>query len=100
MPKHPAPRGKAYGTLHDQFCSYLRNQGYVEDQNARTGKYTVFYYPSRQAQRNEHQRINYYVGRSGAVRCGRTVAQARPVSDSFKAKMLAEGCWLRTLKRF
>lgn len=34
--------------------------------------------------------IYYYLGRSGSLRWGRTLASSRPVSDKFKAQLIAE----------
>ena len=65
-------------TLHDRYVAALQKGGAVIEPS-KTKKYTVL------------RRIdgrNYYVGRSGAVRLGTTVAGSVPISDNFKKKLL------------
>lgn len=61
-------------TLTELNIWYLERQGAIEVLNTKTSKYRVFRYPNRTD--------NYYVGRGGALRKGRTVAKSISVNSA------------------
>ena len=66
-------------TLRERYAVGLIDLGYRRDQNARSSKYWVFGGSGSQ---------QVYLGKSGAIRIGRTVATSRPLSPTSKTKVL------------
>ena len=55
----------------------------VRNPNARSSKYVVY--------TSQDTGMNYYIGKMGAVRKGRTVAGSIPLSESRRKLFIAEG---------
>ena len=69
-------------SLHDRYCAALVALGAAPVPHATTGKYTVFSSVTGKP-------FQYYVGRAGAVRVGRTVSASIAKSDAWKAALLS-----------
>ena len=70
-------------TLHDRFVTALIARG---SQVVKRGKYTSL---TRNKRTSDDKPTFYFVGSAGAVRVGRSATRSIPVSDSFKAALLA-----------
>ncbi|MBX6324333.1 MAG: hypothetical protein IRY94_21180 [Rhodospirillaceae bacterium] len=68
-------------TLHDRLVAGLEVHGWRVVEDARSTKYTVL---TRDGGRGGF----YYVGKAGALRVGRTVAESRPVPAALRARLL------------
>ncbi len=66
-------------TFQERFIAALTAEGYERIISVRTHKYVVF---RRDAE------YYYYLGKSGSLRIGRTVATSIPCRNSFKAALL------------
>jgi len=71
-------------TLQDQFLAAFLARGLK--MKKRTFKYVVVEVPGTVQ--------NYYLGRAGAVRIGRTIASSVPISEAAKDKLLSEAAAL------
>jgi hypothetical protein len=67
-------------SLHNQYCQALTVLGYERTANANTRKYTVF--KGAVAERN------YYIGHSGAIRLGASIATSISMAEDFKRHLL------------
>lgn len=72
--------GDKLSTLRDRFVLALTHMG--EKEVKKTHKYLVF--TKDKGVNNSH----YYIGKSGSLRIGPTVAGSLPVSSKFKIKLL------------
>lgn len=70
-------------TSHDRLVAALTARGERIVEDARTTKYTVV---TREAGKAGF----YYIGKAGALRAGRTVAESRPVAAALRARFLGE----------
>ena len=69
-------------TIKERLITALEARGWNQDFNARTSKYAVFTNPHPEG------KINYYVGKSGALRVGPNISHSRP--SSLRHKLLRE----------
>lgn len=65
-------------TLRDRYVQAIKRRGFTE-QESRSRKYRVF---------NKPGTVNFYLGKNGALRVGSTVADSRPVTESYKQLIL------------
>lgn len=72
-------------TLHDRLVAALQHRGETIVADARSTRYTVL---SRTRPGTGETAGFYFVGKAGALRAGRTVANSRPVNAEFRAKLL------------
>lgn len=70
-------------SLRDRYARALVARGHRQDLMARTGKYDVYEHPDSPGRK-------FYLGPSGALRVGATVAGSIPCSQKFKDKLLEE----------
>lgn len=70
-------------TIHDRLVAALKARGGSVVEDARTTKYTVI-------TREGGKAGFYYIGKAGALRAGRTVAESRPVAAVLRAQLLGE----------
>lgn len=70
-------------SLKDRYIAALIERGHCLV-TSKTGKYTTL----TRASDGEGRMTFYFVGRSGALRAGRTVTESIPVSDRFKEALL------------
>jgi hypothetical protein len=70
-------------TMHDRLVAAFTARGESVVEDARTTKYTVL-------TREGGKAGFYYIGKAGALRAGRTVAQSRPVAAILRAQLLGE----------
>lgn len=68
-------------TLRQQYIAALEKRGYVIDKDVKITKYIVMVSPAVDNK--------VYIGRSGALRVGSTVANSRPVTNRAKQRLLA-----------
>lgn len=66
-------------TLQERYIAALIKRG--EREVKRTSRYVVFTSGMHQF---------FYIGKSGSLRVGATIANSFPVSDKYKTKLLAE----------
>lgn len=69
--------------IHDRLVAALTARGESVVEDARTDKYMVV---TREAGKAGF----YYIGKAGALRAGRTVAENRPVAAALRARSLSE----------
>jgi len=69
-------------TKREQLVNALISNGAVEVES-RTRKYLTFQFPNG--------RLLYFVGKSGALRCGKCASQSFSVSEVAKAKLIESG---------
>lgn len=72
-------------TIHDRLVAALQHRGEAIIADTRSTRYTVL---TRTRRETGEQVGFYFVGRAGALRAGRTVAESRPVGADFRAKLL------------
>lgn len=73
-------------TLQERFAIALRSLGSVQDQMAASRKYLVF---SHNRPEPRAKGYKFYLGKSGALRVGLTIAGSRACSETFRAQLLA-----------
>jgi hypothetical protein len=76
----------AKATIHDRLVAALQRHGEVIVPNTRSTRYTVL---TRTRRETGEQVGFYFVGRAGALRVGRTVAESRPVPELLRARLLS-----------
>ena len=72
-------------TLHDKYVVALARLGSKVVENARTRKYTVVSTPILR-----NPPVFYFIGKSGAVRFGRTITSSVSLDERRKARLLAD----------
>lgn len=77
-----APRGLPKRTIRDKLIGGFRLLGAVRV-NSRLTKYVVYRYHNR----------NYYIGASGALRVGKTIAASIPSSPRFVKHVVSQDDW-------
>lgn len=78
----------ANATVHDRLVAALQRRGETVVSGSRSTRYTVL----TRTRRETGERVGfYYVGKAGALRAGRTVADSHPVGADFRARLLGEG---------
>ena len=70
-------------TLRERYAVGLEAMGWGRDYDAQSSKYWVFYIV-----RAGKTPSKVYLGKSGAIRMGRTIATSRPLSHAIKTKVL------------
>lgn len=70
-------------TIRERLEAGLMAEGWTRDFSARTGRYSVW--------KRADDLTRMYVGRSGALRRGRTASGSFCVSDQGRARILARG---------
>lgn len=66
----------------DALCRALERRGYKLDPNARSRKYKIYYSPQGQ---------RYYVGRAGALRCGKSISDSLALPETTRKRLIKEG---------
>jgi hypothetical protein len=72
-------------SIHDRLVAALLQRGETIVADARSTRYTVLTRTLRET--GDPVRF-YYIGKAGALRAGRSVADSRPVGADFRARLL------------
>ena len=77
-------------TIKERLITALEARGWNQDFDVRTSKYAVFTNP------HSDIKVNYYVGKSGALRVGPNISNSRP--SSHRDMLLKEADKILTAK--